>query len=330
MKWKIWLGVALSALFLYLAFQKIDLDRLWLALRGANYLYLLPVVFLAYLNVVIRSARWLQLLRPLKEVRFYSAFLATALGFMALFLLPARIGEIIRPYFLGSKENLSKSAALGTVVVERLIDVFTILLILAIVLISTDFVPEKEAYRSKLVAAGYVFLGISFLVFSFLLFLKVQTDLALRWVSFVLSPLPGRISRKIIDLVESFVQGIVMIKGLKNWGLFLLYTALLWLTVVLGIKLLTMAFGMKLPFMASFFVLVIVAFGVSLPAAPGFIGTYHAAALYALLFYGVNREEALSFAIVMHLSNAIPIILLGLFLLWREGISMKEVKGVKV
>ncbi len=152
--------------------------------------------------------------------------------------------------------------------------------------------------------------------------------LALRFVSFVLSPLPRRISGKIIDVIEAFVQGIVVIKGLRDWGLFLIYTVLLWLTPVLGIMFVTLAFGLKLPFMATVFVLVVLALGVSIPAAPGFIGTFHAAALYALLFYGVNREEALSVAIVMHLSNAAPIILLGFFLLWYEGISIKEIKGV--
>jgi uncharacterized protein (TIRG00374 family) len=328
MRWKVWLGIIVSAFFLFIAFQKIDFARLWIALKGANYLYLIPVVVLNYLSIVFRSIRWLQLLQPLKAVHFYSAFLATSLGFMALFLLPARLGEIIRPYFLGSKENLSKSAAFGTVVVERLIDVFTILLLLAIVLISTDFAPEKAAYQSRLATVGYAFMGISLLAVGFLFFLKFQTELALRWISLVLSPLPKRFSKKIIELITAFVEGIVVIKGLKSWGLFLLYTALLWLTPVLGINLLTMSFGIELPFMATIFVLVVIAFGVSLPAAPGFVGTFHAAGLYALLFYGVNREEALSLAIVMHLSNAAPLILLGFFLLWYEGISMKEVKGV--
>jgi hypothetical protein len=328
MNWKVWLGVVLSAFFLFLAFRNIDFDRLWLALRGANYLWLMPVVFVTWLNIVIRSARWLQLLQPLKKVSFYNSFLATSLGFMALFLLPARIGEIIRPYFLGSKEDLSKSAAFGTVVVERLIDLLTILLILAIVLVTTEFAPEKEVYRSKLVTAGYIFFGVSFVIFSFLIFLKVRTEQALRFVSLVLSPLPHRISRKIIDVIEAFVQGIVLIKGLKDWGLFLIYTVFLWLTPVLGIMFVTLAFGLKLPFMAYIFVLVVLALGVSIPAAPGFIGTYHAAGLYALLFFGINREEALSCVIVMHLSNSIPILLLGLFFLWREGISLKEIKGV--
>jgi uncharacterized protein (TIRG00374 family) len=329
MKWRLWFGIIVSSVFLYLAFRKMDMNLLWLALGEVDYRYIIPVIFLTYISIGFRSARWLELLKPIKKVSFYSSFLATSIGFMALFLLPARLGDIIRPYLLGSREGFSRSSALGTVVVERLIDVFTVILLLSVVLITIEFSAENETYREKLIIAGYLFLTIFFLILLLLIFIKKSTKLAVRGISLVLSPLPKVFSRKLIDLLQAFAMGVVMIRGVKSWVIFLIYTGLIWFTGAIGIKLITLAFGMDLPSLAPLFILVLIVLGVSIPAAPGYIGTFHAAGLLGLLFFGVQREKALSCAIVIHLSNGIPLVVLGLFLMWLEGIKMKDVKGAK-
>lgn len=127
MKWKLWLGIGISVLFLFLAFRKVNLHELKKALESANYIYLIPAILLTILSLWIRAFRWQYILQPVREIRVSSLFSATMIGFMANNLLPVRLGEFVRAYTIGEKERISKSSSLATIVVERIFDGITIL-----------------------------------------------------------------------------------------------------------------------------------------------------------------------------------------------------------
>lgn len=100
------------------------------------------------------------------------------------------------------------------------------------------------------------------------------------------------------------------------------YTALLWITTAAGVILIAEGFQLGLPWEAAWLILVALAFGVSVPSAPGFVGTFHYSAMVCLLLYGVPRPEALSYAILLHATNILPVLFLGLTLLWGEGLTL--------
>jgi uncharacterized membrane protein YbhN (UPF0104 family) len=133
---------------------------------------------------------------------------------------------------------------------------------------------------------------------------------------------------KVENFISSFAAGLGAIKGNKD----LLYTALwsfiLWLVSALSLHIIFFAFNIYLPFYAPFFLIVLQAFGVALPSSPGFIGTYHAATIAGLTLLGIPKGEALGIAIVMHASFFFPVIVLGISLLWLEGLSLAQIRSI--
>ena len=130
MKKKFIIGLLVSLVFLYLAFRKVDFSELWSALKGANYWYILPNIVLVILSMWMRAYRWKFMIHPIKKVGLGRLFSTVMIGFMANNVLPARLGEFVRAYSLGAKENISKSATFATIVIERIFDGFAILFIL--------------------------------------------------------------------------------------------------------------------------------------------------------------------------------------------------------
>lgn len=319
---KLWIGVLLSTFFVWLALRGVEPSRILLALRGADYRVLPPAVALTFVVIWIRSARWKILLRGLKDVRVASLFRATAIGFTVNYLLPARVGEVVRAYVLGMHEGVSSSAAFATVVVERLLDVFSILLVFVLVMLFVR-IPEGDPELVRtLQATAAVMAIVATLGVVFLWVVRRRT----RSLQAVIRRSLGRISPRAGDalsrLMESFSMGVAPVRQIRDVIEISVYTALLWITTAAGVILIAEGFKLGLPWEAAWLILVALAFGVSVPSAPGFVGTFHYSAMVCLLLYGVPRPEALSYAILLHATNILPVLFLGLTLLWGEGLTL--------
>jgi len=326
MNWRLWIGLLISFIFLYLSFYKIDFYTLAQALKTANYFYLFPIALLYYLTYVFRAFRWYYLMEPIKSIGFFSLFSATVIGFMANLILPARMGEFVRAYQIGKTEQVSKSASFATIVIERLLDGFTVLGVLIIVLILLK-IPEDKAFIGQVLRkGGYLSLLFYLAVIAFLLLLRLKTERIIAIIDRILFFLPERISKTALNLITSFTEGVHFFKGFRRVSLIILYSIVIWAAAITAVFMAALSFDVYLPIVASMFVTVMIVFGVMLPSAPGFIGTYHAACLYALLFYNFPREKALSIAIVMHASFFFPTIILGLILLAWQKITFKELR----
>ena len=140
--WKLWTGLVLSALFLYLAFRDVDFEKTGKIIISSNIFFLTLAVFICIFQFFIRAWRWRILLRPVKETRFSGRLLSVLIGFAANCLLPARLGEIVRANSLGQAEKISKSSTFGTIVIERLFDGFALLFIFIIGLMFSAFPDE--------------------------------------------------------------------------------------------------------------------------------------------------------------------------------------------
>jgi|YNPNPStandDraft_1061719.scaffolds.fasta_scaffold01427_2 uncharacterized protein (TIRG00374 family) len=323
---KVWIGVLLSTFFVWLALRGVEFGRIVLALKGVDYRVLPPAVALTLGVIWIRSLRWRILLRGLKDVGVASLFRATAIGFTVNYLLPARVGELVRAYVLGAHEGVSASAAFATVVVERLLDVLSILLVFAGVMLLVR-IPEGDiALVRTLKATAAAMAGIAALGVVSLWVVRHRT----RSLRSVVGSTVGRISPKAGDalsrLIESFSMGVAPVRRIRDVLEIGLYTALLWIVTAAGVILIAEGFRLGLPWEAAWLILVALAFGVSVPSAPGFIGTFHYSAMVCLLLYGVPRPEALSYAILLHATNILPVLFLGLALLWGEGLTLGGVR----
>jgi uncharacterized protein (TIRG00374 family) len=314
------LAVALLVLFLYnvdlrgVASQVVHADLEWLALS----------LFTMLVNLAIRSWRWQYLLEPLGRPSFASSFRATAVGFAASTVLPARAGEVIRPYFLSRQENVSATGAFATIILERLLDMVTVLVLLAVYVIflaPTTTAANHTAFEAVKWAGLTAGAGaLSLLVVLFVL-AGNPTRLAeslTRLEAFLPSKLAGLLAR----VAEKFATGLGAIRKPGRLLVALVLSFPLWLSIGAGIWAVAIAFHLVMPFTGSFLVMALLAVGVAVPT-PGAVGGFHAAFRFAATtFFAAPDDAAVGAAIVLHLFSVGPTLLLGLLFAAHEGLNL--------
>jgi uncharacterized protein (TIRG00374 family) len=184
-----------------------------------------------------------------------------------------------------------------------------------------------EKVQHGLVLGGYVTLAIYVSVVLFLIVLKKRTMKTLSAVAMLLKPFPAKVSEKIIPFLGSFIEGVRLSSRPKELFALILTSALIWLFAIWPIDLVLRSFGICLPFTASMFIIVFIVFAVMVPASPGYVGTYHAACVYGLMAFNVQKEKALSIALIIHGVSFFPVIVAGLYYLWRDKFSLQEISS---
>jgi glycosyltransferase 2 family protein len=319
----VWVGVGLSLALIVYLFSRVDYGRLWASLASANAVLLLLAAGLSAGTLAIRSWRWRYLLKPLKEVGFSSLLSATSIGMMANMIFPLRLGEIVRAVVLGHREHMDKSASLATVVVDRLLDGFTILFILAVLLLVSSL-PLEGGWGRAVWWGSLMTLLLYLGAFVFLFYLHHSTAQALRAVHRVGVVLPLRWVDKLSQFLESFSAGLQTLGRKEYFGQIIVTSIILWSTFGLYNFLIVLAFQLRLPLTVGFLLLVFQAIAVMLPASPGFFGTHHAASVACLSLWGVSPEVALSVALVMHAISFFLTIGIGASYLWVVGVSLHD------
>jgi len=341
MKLKFWIGIVISVLCLYFVFRGIDFNKVLEALQSANYLYLAIAAAFNLSTIWLRAERWKYLLAPIKAFHFRDLVPATMIGFMANNILPARAGEFIRAYMIGKKERISKTASFATIVIERVCDMTTMLLFLVIVLIFVKFPqptnPTDHAIHSSLLSPSLIQkVGVLSAIFvvgllAFLVLLKEFPQKTTNIVRKILSPLPTSLKGKVLELLDSFRSGLQVLKTGKHLLYLIGWSLAVWTAAVIANWFVLRAFGLKLPLIAAMFVMVLIAFSVAIPSSPGFIGPFHAAVLTGVLFFQptLDKSTAAGIAIVFHVICIVPVTLMGLFYLWKENMSLAELKHIE-
>jgi uncharacterized protein (TIRG00374 family) len=325
--WKLWIGLLISAVFLYLSFRKVDIYRTWIVIRASELWLIALVIIITFFQFVIRAWRWYILLETVKKTDFSNRLLSILIGFAANCILPARLGEFIRANYLGYTEKISRVSAFGTIVVERIFDGLILLLILLIGLLGATLTEELNAVSGGLRAMGLTLFLLYILLILFLAGFKYRTDRFVAILERLLFPFSQSLRSRIITGVRNFALGLVPIKDLYGWTMAIFYSFLLWFSALYQIRLIASSIGLSIPFIAVFIIMAIAAFGVMIPSSPGYIGTFHLAVQYGFLLFGVAREEALSAAILLHATFFFPTIVFGaIALIWLKT-SRGEISG---
>ncbi|MCK5525901.1 MAG: flippase-like domain-containing protein, partial [Candidatus Latescibacteria bacterium] len=320
---KLVLGLAVSVFFLYLAFRRIDPNKMGQALGAVRYPFLLIALLLLFLSHWLRAKRHRYFLEPIKPISTGSLFSALMVGYMANTLLPAHLGELVRAVLIGQKERIPKVSVLATIAVERIVDVFCLLILMGMTFIAYPF-PEEIRL------SGYLTFVFAAVFGAFFLFLKKRPEKALSLVEAVSRPLSKKISDKLVELLGSFRDGLVPLQQPWHYAIVALLSVLVWACYA-GLFFVTLyAFDFvksyHLPWSASLVVLVITTVSIVVPSSPGYVGTYHWLCMVALRLFGVSESPALSFAIVAHAISVLPVSLVGGVLAWKEGISISKVE----
>ena len=327
--WKLYAGLILSALFLYLAFKKVDFAKTWAIIKSSDFRFLLPAVLVTILQYLIRAWRWKILLIPVKKTGFRNRFLSVLIGFAANCVLPARLGEFIRANSLGQAEKISKSAAFGTLVIERLFDGVVMLLILFLGLqfarLSTDHALIIKSLKGSALLLFCAFITL----IVFITGLRLRTDLFVRILGKIFFMLSEKHKNRIILSVENFALGLSPLKGASSWGIVIFWSLILWCLSLVQIQLISISVGITLPFISYFIILSILAMGVMVPSAPGFIGTFHLSVQYGFILFGISAEEGLSAAFLLHASFYIPTIITGVLAFIRMQALYGKIDVIK-
>jgi glycosyltransferase 2 family protein len=306
-----------------------DLDRLGIALgqsRGRPH-YLLGVAGATVLVYLMRAWRWGYLLAPLARVRYLDLFSATMVGFGSGMLIP-RAGEIVRPYLVSRRHPLTVSAGFATIILERVIDLLTVLFLLGLYLYVLP-APAAQTHGPllSLLQKGGLLAGFgAIVVVLVLLAFHVHADRALAFCDRVLTWLPAWLQKPLAGFLRSFSEGLAVLQAPAPHLLAIVaQSVLVWLLIALSFHWTHAALGIDLPFRATFLLVAFLMVGVAIPT-PGMVGGFHAFYLIALNeAFGVEKETAVAAGLVAHALSTLPVVVLGLAFLGREGISLGRV-----
>ena len=312
-------GLLISAALLLFLFYKVDFRQLGIALKEANYWWLIPNIILIMVTMVFRAYRWKHMVEPIKAVPFSRLFSITMIGFMANNVLPFRLGEFVRAYSLSKKEQVSKSASLATIFVERIVfDLLALLAIFGVVLIISPLEMFRELKISAAVTVAAGFMGLTLAVY-----LSRRSHRESRILKRIVGLFPLRARPAIGEVVARFATGLDFMRDWRRVFWVTYHTVLIWVIMGLSNYFVLLAFGFELPLAASFVILVVVSILIMIPSSPGFVGVYHYGTVLSLGFYGVRGEAAVSCALVMHATQFLVITMVGFYYLRREHLSLK-------
>ena len=278
----------------------------------------------------IRAERWQYLLEPLGPTRFWVAFRTTIIGFAASFLLPARAGEVLRPYLLARAEHLSPTATFATVIVERILDLLTVLLLLTgffLFFAGDEAVAAPWLYRAVLLggsATGAVGLAVLIAMFVMAGHPERLHGLVLR----IQRVLPHRLAAMVAGFARTFAEGLAVVRRPSRLVFALGWSLVLWIAIAGQLWILLKAFAIDIPFVGSFLITAILVVGVAVPTPGGVGGTHEALRLGVTAFYGAENNAAVGAAIVQHAVNFVPYLVLGLWFVARDGLNMSRLRAM--
>ena len=377
MKKNIIAGFAISCVCIYFALRGINFSEVASSFAALKYEYVIPVLILILGNLYLRSYRWGIMINTLVSYDQWTLFKFSSIGFMAIAVLPARLGEFVRPYLVKQHSGVRMSATMATVVQERVFDLLTLMIFLFVAIINIS-VPSIIYIAgtimmavSVLLLTGFIFIGakrefalrkiggvlnvlptwinkttscivdallgrlqqspgvkrsLVGVLLSFVLsvcgYIGINRELAARKINEVLKLLPERLAKAASHLVESILAGLQQSPDVKKALKVLLLSFITWLTLGLSNYFMFYAFGLHLSIANAFAILAIIALGVMIPAAPGFIGTYEYACKLGLISFGIANSVAVSYAVALHFIQMMPAVILGLLLLPFQKLTL--------
>ncbi len=315
-----WLGIVISIIFLAWALRELHLSEVWLALRTARYIWIIPGIIVYFFGVWARTWRWHYMLRPFKAVPLSRLFPVVCIGYMGNNIYPFRAGEVIRSYVLKRKEDISMSGSLATVLVERIFDGLVMLLFVFVALPFTTHVPD--VYRKWVIGFSAAF-GVALVIF-ILLAAHPPTTRRL-YDGFANRLVPGRFRSRLGDLFDRFMMGLASLRSGRAVLMIFVTSVVVWLAETVKYWFVMHAFDFEVSFLVLMLMNGIVNLFTSLPAAPGYVGTFDAPGIEILDKAGaVNRQVATAYTLVLHAALWLPITALGVYYFYKEQLSWSD------
>jgi len=326
------LSIAVTVACTWWTFRSTNWTEQRASLAAARYVWIIPYLGVLGVIHVSRTLRWRALLSGLEKVGFRAMNEASAIGFMMLIVLPFRLGEFARPFLIARRSNIRRSAAMTTVVLERITDGILVAVSLRALLF---FVPEDAPTFGVVRFGANLMFGVFFSGLVFLLFALWQQERAVRLVRATL----GRVSAGLADVaahvVDTFVGAMRQLPSRGQLALFFAYTLVYWAANGVGMALLGLAFagvgpagGFHLDVFQGYVVMGCLVAGVMIPSAPGSFGPFQLAVVIGLKLFlplEVAESTGLAFANVLWICQTAQQVGLGFILMVRGHLSFREI-----
>lgn len=318
--------VALVALFL----RQADLSAVARELSHAHPAGVLLALLAIVGTFIFRTLRWQYLLLPAGKVPFGPAMRATVIGFGANAMLPGRVGEVIRPYLLARKVRLDPTATFATIVLERALDMITLLLLfaLSVALLDTQFASNdgqtlRAVQFGGLAAAAVALAGLA-VAFVF----AGHADRAGRFTERLTRRLPPRVSVLAVKVVQAFGEGFAVLRSPAALAAAFAWSVAVWVSIAVTTWAMAWAFELGLPPAGTFTVLMFMAVGVAVPT-PGAVGAFHESVRLAMVsLYAADNDRAVAYAVALHAVSFVPVSLVTLLLIAREGLTLRRMEDI--
>jgi uncharacterized protein (TIRG00374 family) len=312
------LAIALLAWFL----RDANLADVWRHVRTARISLLLLALAFVAATFWIRTFRWQQLLAPIGLTRFRTVFRAGVIGFAALSILPARVGDLLRPYLVARQDGLPFTSTFATIVLERVLDLIAVLALMAIYVWGF---ADTSLWTPRLVAlvefSAAVGGAVAMALLTVMWVLASHPERIGTLVHSTERVLPRRIALQLGELARTFSSGFAVAREPRGFLIALLWSFPLWIAIAGETWAVTRAFNIELPFVGTFLLQLFLVVGVAVPT-PGGVGSYHEAYRFGVTsFFGAPNDQAVAAAIVVHAIAFMPVLLLGLLFMAQDGLS---------
>jgi glycosyltransferase 2 family protein len=313
------LAIALVAWFL----RDANLADVWLHVRAARLELLgLGLAFMA-VTLWVRTVRWQYLLSPIGPTRFRTVFRAGVIGFAALAVLPARVGDLLRPYLVARQDGLPVLATVATIVIERVLDLIAVLALMALYVWGfADTSTWKPQLLTPITVSAAVGGAAAVVLLAIMWVLASHPERIGTFVHSAAWLLPRPLARRLGELATTFSTGFAVARSPRGLIMALAWSFPLWLAIAGETWAVTRAFAIDMPFSGTFLLQAMLVVGVAVPT-PGGVGSYHEAYRIGVTsFFGAPNDQAVAAAIVVHFIAFVPILLLGLLFMMQDGLSI--------
>jgi hypothetical protein len=320
------LSVGMLAWFL----RGANLHEVWAEIQSGRIGLLAIAVGVTCVTYAFRALRWQYLLHPLGNPPFSMVFKTTVIGFAVSTLLPARAGEVVRPYLLARRAGFSATSAFATIVLERVLDLVTVLLLFGFYLaFSTPAVAAEHSGTFAALKSGGLLAAIASVAgLIFMMVVAGHPEKLASWALRVERVLPAKIATAMAHLVRTFLQGLAVVRQPRRLAVAGLLSLPLWLSIALGIYLTSRAFNIDMPYPGAFLMMAVLVVGVAVPT-PGAVGGFHKAyQIGAVAFFGAANDKAVGAALVLHAISFLPVTVGGAIFLAQEGLSLSGIRGL--
>lgn len=317
------LAIALLGWFL----RGANLADVWRHVRTANVgLLVLALVFVST-TFWIRAFRWQQLLGPIGPTRFRTVFRSGVIGFAALSILPARVGDLLRPYLVARQDGLPFTSAFATIVMERVLDLIAVLALMAIYVWGfADTSTWNPRFLTPIHWSAAIGGLVSLALLGAMWVLASHPEKIERLVHSTDRVLPRPVALRLGELARMFSSGFAVAREPRAFLFALLWSFPLWIIIASETWAVTRAFDIALPFTGTFLLQLFLVVGVAVPT-PGGVGSYHEAYRFGVTsFFGAPNDQAVAAAIVVHAIAFFPVLLLGLVFMAQDGLSFGRLK----